>query len=112
MQRKTNNEDAKEGPGLAWDRLLYLWPKGRGWDKDNFYNVNCFKCGNYTLKDLAFRLRLIRGTKRALTNAERERLSKGVKAAYAKGKGRVLLSADKIDKLVDRPPKPIRINVA
>ena len=86
--------------------------KAEGWDKGNLYNVNCSKCGSYALKDLAFRLRLIRGTKKALANAERERLSKAVKAAYEKGKGRVFLSAERIDKLVGRPLKPIRINVA
>jgi hypothetical protein len=64
------------------------------------------------LKDLAFRQRLIRGTKKALANNERERLSIAVKAEYEKGKRRVCLNTGKIDKLVGRPPQPIRINMA
>jgi hypothetical protein len=90
----------------------YICGRGaEGWDKGNRYNVKCSKCGNYMLKDLAFRLRLIRGTKKALTNAEREQLSKAVKAAYEKSGRAALLSSEKIDKLVGRPPKPTRINV-
>ena len=86
--------------------------KAEGWDKGNLYNVNCYKCAEYTLTDLAFHQRLIRGAKKALTNNERERLSIAVKAEYEKGKRRVCLNTGKIDKLVGRPPQPIRINMA
>lgn len=86
--------------------------KAEGWEKGNLYNVNCYKCAEYTLKDLAFRQRLIRGAKRALKNNERERLSIAVKVEYKRGKRRVFLNTGKIDKLVGRPPQPIRINMA
>jgi hypothetical protein len=86
--------------------------KAEGWDRGNLYSANCSKCGNYTLKDLAFRLRLIRGTKKALASAEREQLSRAVKAEYEKGKRRVFLNPEKIDKLAGRPLKPTRINIA
>lgn len=85
--------------------------KGEGWDQGNLYNVNCRKCTNYTLTDLAFRQRLIRGAKKALTNNEREQLSIAVKAEYEKKKRRVNLNTEKINKLVGRPPKPIRISM-
>jgi hypothetical protein len=81
--------------------------KAEGWDKGNLYNVNCCRCAKYTLTDLAFRLRLIRGTKKALKNNERAQLSIAVKAKYEKGKRRVYLNTGKIDKLVGRPPKAI-----
>jgi hypothetical protein len=86
--------------------------KAEGWDKGNLYNVNCSECKNYTLNDLAFRLRLIRGIKKALTNDEREKLSRAVRATYKKGGRRVLLNSGKIDKLVGRPPKTVRINIS
>jgi ribosomal protein S26 len=85
--------------------------KAEGWDKGNLYNVNCNKCANYTLKDLAFRQRLIRGATKALRNNERAQLSIAVKAEYEKKKRRVYLNTGKIDKLVGRPPKPIRISM-
>ena len=81
--------------------------KAEGWDKGNLYNVNCYKCAEYTLTDLAFRQRLIRGAKKALTNNERARLSTAIKAKYENGKRRVYLNTGKIDNLVGRPPKPI-----
>lgn len=82
-----------------------------GWDQGNLYNMNCRKCTNYTLKDLAFRQRLIRGAKKAFKNNERERLSIAVKAEYEKRKRRVYLNTGKIDKLIGRPPKPIGISM-
>ena len=85
--------------------------KAEGWGQGNLYNMNCPKCTNYALKDLAFRQRLIRGVKKALTNNERERLSIAVKAEYEKGKRCVYLNTGKIDKLVGRPPKPIGISM-
>lgn len=85
--------------------------KAEGWDKGNLYNVNCSKCMNYTLKDLAFRQRLIRGAKKALINKEREQLSAAIKAEYEKRERRVYLNTEKIDKLVGRPVKPIGIKI-
>jgi hypothetical protein len=85
--------------------------KAEGWDKGNLYNVNCRKCTNYVLTDLAFRQRLIRGTKKALTNNERAQLSIATKAEYEKRKMRVHLNTGKIDKLVGRPLKPIGISM-
>jgi hypothetical protein len=85
--------------------------KAEGWDKSDLYNVNCDKCTEYTLTDLAFRQRLIRGAKKALRTNERERLSIAVKAEYEKGKRRVHLNTGKIDKLVGRPPKPNGISM-
>jgi hypothetical protein len=85
--------------------------KAEGWDKADLYNVNCPKCANYALKDLAFRSRLIRGVKKALKDDERERLSKAVKSEYEKSKRRVSLSTAKIDKLVGRPQRPNRVNL-
>ena len=85
--------------------------KAEGWDKGNLYNVNCYKCAEYTLTDLAFRQRLIRGAKKALTNNERARLSTAIKAKYENGKRRVYLNTGKIDNLVGRPPKPIGISM-
>lgn len=82
-----------------------------GWDQGNLYTMNCRKCAEYTLKDLAFRQRLIRGAKRALKNNERERLSIAVKAEYNKRKRRVYLNIGKIDKLVGRPSKPTGISM-
>jgi hypothetical protein len=85
--------------------------KAEGWDKGNLYNVNCRKCTEYTLTDLAFRLRLIRGARKALRNNERAQLSIVVKAEYEKKKRRVYLNTGKIDKFVGRPPKPIGISM-
>jgi len=111
-QQKRNNEGHKGKVRILRERTCYICgQKGEGWDQGNLYNMNCRKCSQYTLTDLAFRQRLIRGAKKALRNNDRARLSIAVKAEYEKRKRRIYLNAGKIDKLVGRPLKPIRISM-
>jgi hypothetical protein len=95
-----------------YEKTCYICDnKAEGWDEAGLHHMNCRRCGEYILTLLASRYRLDWEAEKALTKEERERLSIVVRAEYDEGKEPVHLTPSKIDKLICRPPKGIRVAI-